>query len=76
LIRWPAYSPDLNPIENVWGIMVQALAGMDFDTREEFQKAISKAWDDVPLSVLRSLLDKMNSRYEAVIAAKGYPTKY
>ena len=35
-----------------------------------------KAWKNVSLNILQSLIDSMPRRKEAVIEAKGYPTKY
>ena len=26
-IEWPSYSPDINPVENLWGILEQKLGG-------------------------------------------------
>jgi len=36
VMDWPAYSPDLNPIENVWGIFARCFYanGRQFDTME------------------------------------------
>jgi len=76
LSPWPAMSPDLNPIENVWGIMSQRLAGRSFDDGEDFWKAICDAWDAIDYNTIRSLYDSLPKRYAAVIEEEGGPTKY
>jgi len=76
LTPWPANSPDLNPIENVWGIMVQRLAGRTFSSAESFWRAIVKEWDAISYRTLRSLYASFPARYEAVIEAAGHPTRY
>jgi len=76
LSPWPANSPDLNPIENVWGIMMQRLAGRSFSSEDSYWRAICKAWDSISYKTIRRLYDSIPARYEAVIDASGWPTKY
>ena len=42
VITWPALSPDLNPIENIWGIMCQKLYanGKSYHNTNELWEAI------------------------------------
>lgn len=73
---WPAHSPDLNIIENVWGIMAQRLTNRVFQTEEAFRKAFAKAWDRVNFGMIKSLHDSIPRRCRAVIDARGAQTKY
>lgn len=43
----PPYSPDLNPIENMWSKVKQLLRGMEMRTREALEKGIANALDRV-----------------------------
>lgn len=76
LFRTPPCSPDLSPIENLWSIVKRKLAGNRFKTKAELWTAIDTAWNSIRLGTLISLVDSMPRRLNAVIKAKGGPTKY
>lgn len=78
VLEWPSRSPDLNPIENLWGWLVRAVYrnGRQFRTRDELKEAIRESWNQIPLSLLQSLIDSMTSRLTDVIKANGGSTRY
>ena len=44
----PADSPDLNPIEHIWGLMKDRLELDSFEKFEDFKKAIETMWWAIP----------------------------
>lgn len=80
VLPWPAKSPDLNPIENVWAYMVKRI----YHTRnirpantEELWQEIQNAWEAVRQNYdMRSLIGSMRKRLQHTIAAHGGSTKY
>ena len=75
-IDFPPYSPDLNPIENLWGVMARAVEQHACDTMEELQDVVAAEWDKVNADYMCTLVHSMPQRCEAVIEAKGWHTKY
>ena len=78
VVDWPAQSPDLNPIENVWQElkrMVQRNSNK-LTNLMELDNQVLQAWRNVPPEFCRRLVDSMPHRIAACIAAAGGPTKY
>jgi hypothetical protein len=78
VLDWPSRSPDLNPIENMWGLMVKKLQGsrLIFANREEFLNAITDAWQSLPQDYHRNLCLSMPSRLRKILEVNGAMTKY
>ena len=76
LLPWPALSPDLSPIENVWGHIAKKMVGKCFLSKDDVWAEVQKQWAEVPLAYIHSLYDSMPSRLLAVQQAKGHPPKY
>jgi transposase len=77
-LEWPANSPDLNPIENVWNrikFMIRKTKPLP-RTKQELQDLISKLWEDFSPNFCENLIKTMPKRCREVIKSKGYPTKY
>ncbi|GBO33096.1 hypothetical protein AVEN_120006-1, partial [Araneus ventricosus] len=57
VMEWPALSPDLNPKENVWGILIRAVYANDrqFQSVAELKVAIIEAWDNIDVTLLLGL---------------------
>ena len=77
-LKWPARSPDLNPIENLWGILSNKVYANNrvFNTMQELKDAIETCWHDIPLKCLRMLIGGMPNRCGTVIKEREGPLKY
>lgn len=76
VMDWPAQSPDLNPIENLWADVKRGLKDRKAKNSVELFQNIEEIWRNIPLSRCRSLVESIPKRMTAVIRNKGYPTKY
>ena len=72
----PANSPDLNPIENLWGIAKRKMRDMRLNNAEELKATIEASWSSITPQQCHRLTASMPRRIEAVIHAKGAQTKY
>ena len=76
LENWPPNSPDLSPIENAWAHVqatVNAAGCKDF---EEFQATLLKAWRELDVSVVNSLMASLPTRLKACVDKKGDKTRF
>lgn len=75
---WPPYSPDLNPIENLWAILKQRVHKTSSSNIHELENKLKTIWETDPAvkASCTSLIESMPRRVEACIAAKGGPLKY
>ena len=75
---WPPQSPDLNPIEHLWGYLKCKLAAYPKPPGgvEELWEHIQVEWEAIPVEECRNLIRSMPDRIQAVIKAKGGYTKY
>lgn len=75
-MEWPPYSPDMNPIENIWSIMKHKVRQSNPETIQQLERQIQIAWEDISNDVIQNLIDSMSNRCAAVIKANGGHTKY
>jgi len=77
-VSWPAKSPDLSPIENVWGWMVKDLyfGKPAFKNALELKEAVFDCWDRIPDELIETLIDSMPNRMKNVIEMKGKTINY
>lgn len=76
VLNWPANSPDLNPIENLWDIVKRKLSDTRPNTLDELKAAFEASLASITPQQCHRLIASMPHRIEAVISAKGFPTKY
>jgi len=75
---WPAQSPDLNPLEYLWGHLKRRLVEHEHPPNgmEELWRRIEEEWNKISAKVYQKLIESMPRRIEAVIKAKEGYTKY
>ncbi len=76
VLDWPANSPDLNPIENLWGIVQRKMRDTRPNNADDLKATVKETWASIPPQQCHKLITSMPRRIEAVIKAKGAPTKY
>ena len=85
LFPHPAYSPDLNPIENVQSLLKDRLnkrprkslgEGVNLKSIEAFKLAIQEEWIAISQKAIDNCILSIPRRWEVVKIAKGYQTKY
>ena len=57
---WPCLSPDLNIMENIWGIMCHKIYSQAtaYNSVEEYENVILKTWDEIDYETIQNLYDK------------------
>lgn len=78
LLEWPPNSPDLNPIENVWGIMVRKIyaGGQQYQDVFALKNAIIDAWHQVDQRIIDNLVSSMDERTFQVRKRNGRAIAY
>lgn len=77
LIKIPPKSPDLNPIENLWGLMVQNWDSNETRTEENLKAHAHAIWNSYRnRDYCHNMVQSMRARLQAVIDANGSYTKY
>ena len=78
LADWPSQSPDLNPIEHLWGELERRLKkhAVHPKNKSELEVAVKEEWLKIPYKTLEKLIESMPRRIEACISNDGWPTRY
>ena len=74
----PPRSPDMNPIENLWGILTSEVykGGVQYHTKSALKTAVQRAWARIDKGLLMRLATSMTTRCKALIEAKGADTRF
>ncbi|GFT60708.1 transposable element Tcb1 transposase [Trichonephila clavipes] len=71
---WPAYSPDLNPIEHVWDMLGQRIAAHQPPPTclPELRRALLDEWCNIPQDQIDNLILSMHRRCKYCIVRETY----
>ena len=77
-MSWPAQSPDINIIENIWLHIKRKLQGRvgRIENKDDLFREIHTIWTAITPQYVQSLYKSIPRRLQHVIRLKGHLTKY
>ena len=76
VMDWPSMSPDLNPIEHLWGILNQEVEVCKVSNIRQLHDIVMEEWKSIPVATCEALVNSMPRRVKAVLDNEGGHTKY
>ncbi len=76
VMDWPSISPDLNPIEHLWGILKWKVEEHKVPNIHQLRDVVMEEWKRTPVATCEALMNSMPKRVEAVLENNGGHTKY
>jgi transposase len=70
---WPPYSPDLSPIEELWGEL-ERRRSEQFGvaaTQDELKQQLREIWKAIPQSVIDNFVASFRTKLRRCVAARG-----
>ena len=76
--EWPAQSPDMNIIENIWLRIKRDIENQtsNVTTPQQLFDVIRGAWQNIPVDYVKGLYETIPGRLCEVLRMKGHLTKY
>uniref|UniRef100_A0A8C6PLV7 Tc1-like transposase DDE domain-containing protein n=1 Tax=Nothobranchius furzeri TaxID=105023 RepID=A0A8C6PLV7_NOTFU len=78
VLAWPAYSPDMSPVEHVWDVLDRRIRqSVPVPTNiQQLRTAIEEEWANIPQATSDNLINSMRRRCVALHEANGGHTRY
>jgi transposase len=76
LIEWPPWSPDLNPIENLWDVLKARVYARFPQTMEEMEQFIREEWEATDLTFISRVCRSMPRRLQLLLDNSGHKISY
>ncbi len=73
---WRSMSPDLNPIEHLWGIIKLKVEERKVSNIHQLCDVVMEEWKRTPVATCEALVNSMPKRVKAVLENHGGHTKY
>ncbi|KAK3538092.1 hypothetical protein QTP70_029181, partial [Hemibagrus guttatus] len=62
VMHWPSMSPDLNPIEHLWGILKWKVEERKVSNIHQLRDAVMEEWKRIPVATCEALVNPMPKR--------------
>ena len=76
MLKTPAQSSNLRPIEHLWAILKRGVHKVSINSKNHLKTVVIREWEAISPEICRNLVNYMHRRCVSVIRAKGYATKY
>jgi len=73
VLEWPARSPDISPIENLWSVLKHDVYQRNPQNVHQLRLYVKESIDN---NLISNLVESMNNRVQMVIESEGGPIDY
>ncbi len=75
-LEWPPYSPDLNPIENLWANLKRRVEARNPTNIDQLRKSVQEEWKKTKKEDLIKLVHSLPNRLTQVKQREGQMSDY